>query len=77
MEDGEFQGGFRVELEQEDDGRWIADVVDFPGVLAYGETKDQAIDHAAALLVRVLADRLEHGEISPLERAELRRLLAA
>jgi len=69
--------GFRVELEQEDDGRWIADVVEVPGVLAYGATREQALDQAAALLVRVLADRLEHGEIGPAQRAELRRLLAA
>jgi predicted RNase H-like HicB family nuclease len=69
--------GFRVELEREDDGRWIADVVDVPGVVACGGTREEALDEAAALLVRVLADRLEHGEIGPAQRAELRRLLAA
>jgi predicted RNase H-like HicB family nuclease len=65
---------FVVEVEQEDDGRWIADILDVPGVLAYGATEEQAIEQAAELLVRVLADRLEHGE--PLG-VDLRRLLAA
>lgn len=69
--------GFQVELEQEDDGRWIADVVDVPGVMAYGETREQALDHAAAVLVRVLADKLEHGELGPENCEQLRRLLAA
>lgn len=69
--------GFRVELEQEDDGRWIADVVDVPGVLAYGATRDEALDQAAALLVRVLADRLVNGEVAPAQQAEIRRLLLA
>lgn len=52
----------RVELEQEHDGRWIAEVVDLPGVLAYGHTHDEALTSAEALALRVLADRLEHGE---------------
>ncbi|MCW5892440.1 MAG: type II toxin-antitoxin system HicB family antitoxin [bacterium] len=68
------RAGSRVELEQEDDGRWIADVVDVAGTLAYGATRDEALDAAAALLVQVLADRLAHGERIP----DLgRRLLAA
>lgn len=69
------RSGFRVELEQEEDGRWIADVLDVPGVVAYGETREQAVDRAASLLVRVLADKLEHGELSPDRRDQLRRLL--
>ena len=56
---------FRVELEQELDGRWIADVADLPGVLAYGASRDEALAHAQALALRVLAERLEHGETAP------------
>lgn len=54
-----------VELEQEDDGRWIAEVPALPGVLVYGATRQQAVDSARALALRVLADRLEHGEEVP------------
>ena len=53
----------RVEVEQETDGRWIADVVELPGVLAYGATTHEAVSNAAALALRVLADRLAHGEL--------------
>ena len=53
---------FRVEIEQEVDGRWIAEVVDLPGVLAYGNTSDEARAKVQALALRVVADRLEHGE---------------
>jgi len=56
---------FTIESEQEDDGRWIAEVLELPGVLAYGQTHDAAIAHAQALALRVLADRLEHGESTP------------
>jgi predicted RNase H-like HicB family nuclease len=55
----------RLEVEREDDGRWMAEVLDLPGVLAYGATRDEAIDAAKALSLRVLADRLEHGESVP------------
>jgi predicted RNase H-like HicB family nuclease len=51
-----------VELEQEIDGRWIAEIADLPGVLAYGKTKHEAVQKAAALALRVIADRLEHDE---------------
>jgi len=53
---------FTVEYEQEDDGRWLAEVLEMPGVLAYGQSSDEAITKAQALALRVLADRLEHGE---------------
>lgn len=53
---------FRIELEREDDGRWIAEVVELPGTLAYGATLDEAIAHVQALALRVVADRLEHDE---------------
>ncbi|HEY0319385.1 MAG TPA: type II toxin-antitoxin system HicB family antitoxin [Pyrinomonadaceae bacterium] len=53
---------FTVEYELEDDGRWCAEVLELPGVLAYGQTSEEAIAKAQALALRVLADRLEHGE---------------
>ena len=56
---------FRVEVEQETDGRWIAEVRDLPGVMGYGKQRDEAISKAQALALRVLADRLEHGESVP------------
>jgi predicted RNase H-like HicB family nuclease len=56
---------FTVEYEREDDGRWLAEVVELPGVLAYGQTSDEAIARAQALALRLLADRLEHGENAP------------
>jgi len=56
---------FRIEIEQEEDGRWIAEVVDLPGVLAYGKTPEEARAKVQALALRVVADRLENGEASP------------
>ena len=53
---------FAIELEQESDGRWIAEVPDLPGVLAYGATERAAIAAVEALALRVLADRVELGE---------------
>jgi predicted RNase H-like HicB family nuclease len=55
---------FSIEIEREDDGRWIADVTDLPGVMTYGSTKHEAVQRAAALVLRVLADRVEHEETS-------------
>jgi len=54
-----------VETEREDDGRWIAEVAELAGVLAYGGTRKEAIARAEALALRVIADRLEHGESVP------------
>lgn len=51
-----------IEIDQEEDGRWIAEVVDIPSALAYGATPEQAKAKAKAIALRVLADRLEHGE---------------
>ncbi len=53
---------FSIEVEQETDGRWIAEVVELPGTLAYGATQDEAIAKVQALALRVIADRLEHDE---------------
>jgi len=55
----------RIEVEQEADGRWIAEIADLSGVMAYGATREEAIRKAKALALRVLADRLEHGEQIP------------
>jgi predicted RNase H-like HicB family nuclease len=56
---------FVVETEQEEDGRWIAEVLELPGVLAYGKTDLEAVARAQALALRVIAEQLEHGEIAP------------
>lgn len=54
---------FTVESEQEEDGRWLAEVLELPGVMVYGQTKQKALAKALALTLRVLAERLEHGEM--------------
>jgi predicted RNase H-like HicB family nuclease len=56
---------FTIEVEREDDGRWLAEIPALPGVLAYGQTREEAIARAQVLALRVLADRLEHGEAVP------------
>jgi len=62
----------KIEIERETDGRWIAAVPDLPGVMAYGKTRRQAIAWAEVLALRVIADRLDHGETVP----ELQELFA-
>jgi predicted RNase H-like HicB family nuclease len=62
----------RIEIENEDDGRWIAEIPELPGVMAYGNTRNQAIAKAEALALRVMADRLEHEEEIP----ELKKVFA-
>ncbi|MFW0860348.1 MAG: type II toxin-antitoxin system HicB family antitoxin [Dehalococcoidia bacterium] len=61
-----------IEIEREENGRWLAEVPDLPGVMAYGETQEEAISRVEALSLRVMADRLEHGEEIP----ELRGVFA-
>ena len=56
---------FRVEVEREDDGRWVGEIPELPGVLAYGHDRDEAIARAKALAFRVLAGRLANGEAIP------------
>lgn len=56
---------FTVETEQESDGRWIAEVPQIPGAMAYGATREEAVARVQALGLRVLAERIEHGEVSP------------
>jgi predicted RNase H-like HicB family nuclease len=55
----------RIEFEQEEDGRWIAEILELPGVTAYGTTQQEAQEKVEALALRALADRLEHGETVP------------
>jgi predicted RNase H-like HicB family nuclease len=52
----------KIEVESEDDGRWIAEAPAIPGALAYGESRAAAIAKVEALVLRILADRLDHGE---------------
>lgn len=60
---------FKVETEQETDGRWIAEIVELPGVMKYGGSREEAIAQAEALALRVVAERIEHGEqpVAPIE----------
>ena len=55
----------RIEIEREADGRWLAEVPDLPGVMVYGQDRASAIANVKALALRVLADRIEHGEEVP------------
>ena len=56
---------FRVEVERETDGRWLAEILELPGVLAYGPSAAEAGARVQVLALRVVADRLEHGEAGP------------
>jgi len=56
---------FKVEIEREEDGRWLAEVVELPGVMAYGHDQNAAVSKVQALALRVIAERLEHGEAGP------------
>ena len=63
----------RIQVEHEEDGRWLAEVTELPGVLAYRASRDEAVAKAEALALRVLAERIENGEAVP----ELGGLFAA
>ena len=54
-----------IETEEETDGRWLAEVVELPGVMCYGKDREEAIARVKALALRVLADRIEQGESVP------------
>ena len=58
---------FHIECELEDDGRWLAEVSQLPGVLAYGASANEAMTRAEVLALRVLAEQLEHGETLPVD----------
>jgi predicted RNase H-like HicB family nuclease len=67
-------GMIKIEIEREEDGRWIGEVPSLPGVVVYAATEAEARTKAIALALRVIADRIEHGEPVP---AEARNLFAA
>jgi predicted RNase H-like HicB family nuclease len=52
-----------IELDREEDGRWIAEALELPGVMCYGQTRDEAICNAERLAIEVIADRIAHGEL--------------
>ena len=64
----------KIELEREEDGRWIAEVPALPGVLAYGDSETEARAHVTSLALRIIADRIDNGEPLP---EEARKLFAA
>ena len=53
-----------IELDLEDDGRWIAEALEQPGVMCYGRTRDEAISNTERLAIEVIADRIAHGELA-------------
>ena len=58
-------GDMRIEVDREEDGRWLTEIPELPGVMAYGNTREEAVAKVKALALRVMADRLEHGEAIP------------
>ena len=52
-----------IDLDREEDGRWIAEALELPGVMSYGQTRDEAISNSERLAIDVIADRIEHGEL--------------
>ena len=59
----DWQMDLTIEFDREEDGRWIAEVLEIPGALAYGQTRDEASARAQAIALRTLADRMDEGEI--------------
>jgi predicted RNase H-like HicB family nuclease len=60
-----------IETEQETDGRWIAEIIELPGAMKYGRTREEAVAQAEALALRVMAERIEHGEQPGLKPEDL------
>jgi predicted RNase H-like HicB family nuclease len=52
-----------IELDREDDGRWIAEILEIPGVMCYGTTREESIGNTERLTIEVIADRIAHGEM--------------
>jgi predicted RNase H-like HicB family nuclease len=52
-----------IELDREDDGRWIAEALELPGVMTYGTTREEAISNTERLAIEIIADRIQHGEL--------------
>ena len=67
---------FVVETELESDGRWIAEIPQVPGALAYGTTKEEAINKAYAIALRSVADDVEHSQDAPPHSISLERHIA-
>jgi predicted RNase H-like HicB family nuclease len=61
--DGEVN--LTIEIDREDDGRWIAEALELPGAMCYGQTRDEAIGNVERLAIDVIADRIAHGELPP------------
>jgi predicted RNase H-like HicB family nuclease len=60
-----------IEIEREPDGRWLAEIPQLPGVMAYGETMNEAQSKVKVLALRVIADRIEHGDPVPFETSSV------
>jgi predicted RNase H-like HicB family nuclease len=58
-------GVMKIEVEKETDGRWIAEIPELPGVMAYGDSKEEAVAKSEALALRIIAERIDHGETIP------------
>jgi predicted RNase H-like HicB family nuclease len=56
-----------IECDREEDGRWIAEIVQIPGAMAYGATRDEAMARAEIVALRAIADQIEHGESKPVD----------
>ncbi len=54
-----------IEIDREDDGRWIAEALELPGVMTYGQTREDAINNTERLAIEVIADRIKHAELPP------------
>lgn len=54
-----------IEIEREDDGRWIAEAMELPGVMTYGQTREEAIGNTERLAIEIIADRIKHQELPP------------
>lgn len=54
-----------IDLDREEDGRWIAEALELPGVMCYGQTRNEAIGNTKRLAIQVIADRIAHGELLP------------
>lgn len=52
-----------IETDREDDGRWIAEALELPGVMSYGATREEAISNTEKLAIEVIVDRIQHGEL--------------
>jgi predicted RNase H-like HicB family nuclease len=67
----------QIEIEREEDGRWLTEIPGLPGVMAYGQTQAEAVAKVKALALRVMADRLEHGKTIPGLNEAASKLLTA